>query len=63
MTYNCPCCKSQLKAHLEGEKVILFCSNGPCECYAMNDGASGKNAKEAFDKLETIFEKWADSIP
>lgn len=61
--YNCPCCTRPLCSNVEESRVVLYCSHGPCECYAMNDGETGENAKEAYDKLVAQYELWAENQP
>jgi len=59
--YKCPCCTRSLRMHLEGENIILFCSHGACNCYAMNDGEKGGTAWEAYQKLVAQFELWMEN--
>jgi len=63
IVYPCPCCTRKLKSHLDGDRVMLFCSNISCECKAMYEGESGDNAKEAHDKLQAQYELWAEVQP
>ena len=50
-SYKCPECGKLLTVQRTENAVAVYCANGKCHSYAMNDGAEGKTEAEAYASL------------
>lgn len=50
--YHCPICELHLVKKHDGDRIVLWCSNGKCESQAANQEYSGNTELVAFSNLK-----------